>query len=253
MHPLFHAEFRGRIKAALAAADELRRIQHRGLVGQLREILVADLLRPILPHYAGFGTGKLVDCQGKESRQVDVIIYDRRLMPPLVYGVEGSIGFYPVDACLYAIEVKSKVTANELRKATATAVSIADLRYVPESSAGGIPTRRVTTVLMGLDSTSRSGSRERDRWIESQRGIRHPVLRPDGSGGRRSVAVPPLHVMCVVGRGYGFFDVERQSFGWLDADEQDREVLSCMAGISNTVLIQPEVGLPFGHYFIATD
>jgi hypothetical protein len=104
VHPVFDSQFRIRVQGALAAAERLGALQHRGLAGQLRELLVRELLRPVVPDYVGFGTGKIVDYLGGESRQIDLIIYDKRMMPPLLFALDEPLGLYPVEACMYAIE-----------------------------------------------------------------------------------------------------------------------------------------------------
>jgi hypothetical protein len=227
VHPSFQAQFRLRISSAIAAAKEVGAVEHPGLVGQLREILVRELLRPILPPSVGFGTGKIVDHLGNESRQVDVIVYDRSLMPPLLYGVE-DVGLYPVEACLYAIEVKSKATAESVRDAIRNAASVGALEYAPEFSRDGVPIDRVIAALFAFGSTTRSGGNERDRLVESQSSQWFPIATDDGP-----VRVRPIRVACVVSRGYGYF--EDRSFGWLDSPGDNDEVLWCIAGIANSL------------------
>lgn len=92
-HPLFVADTKLRVHAALASAQHATQIGHRGLAGEVREILVRELLRPILPPLIGVGTGKIVDHQGNESRQVDVVVYDRSVMPSLLYGTGALVAF----------------------------------------------------------------------------------------------------------------------------------------------------------------
>lgn len=240
------AQFRLRVSSAIAAAEEIGAVGHPGLVGQLREIVVRELLRPILPPSVGFGTGKIVDHSGNESRQIDVIIFDRSVLPPLLYGLE-DVGLYPVEACLYAIEVKSRATAESVRESVRNAASVGALEYLPEFSRGGFPFERVIAVLFAFGSSVKSGPRERDRLVESQSEQRFPIATEQGL-----INVPPVRVACVVSRGYGYF--VDQSFGWIDATGDNKEVLWCIAGIANSLpgLMKQRAAfqLPFGRYLL---
>jgi hypothetical protein len=250
MHPLVAAEFRGRVEAALAAAKEVGRIRHRGLAGQVREILVRDLLRPLVPHYMGFGTGKIVDHLGGESAQIDVVVYDKRMMPPLAYGLERDVGLFPVEACVYAVEVKTRATARAVREAMSVARSVCALRYAPEWCHDGVPVGRVATSLYAFGSTARSSEAELQRWLREQ-GEHDCLLARNVNGTWVQLPAPALHVMCIVGSGYGYFEPALAEYRWATADSDRAEILSWLGGISNTLLGRTAVpAIPFGHYFL---
>lgn len=80
-------------------------VMHPGEKGSLRESFVKKLLASVLPPHYGIGSGIIVDRWDRCSRQADIIIYDRRLMPPFLE--EDGHGIYPIDAVLRVIEVKS--------------------------------------------------------------------------------------------------------------------------------------------------
>jgi len=84
-------------------------IDHNGEKGGFREYFVATLLRPLLPDHFGISTGIIIDYEGRQSCQTDIIIFDKRLMSP-IWEVE-SRGIYPIDSVLAVIEVKSKFSS----------------------------------------------------------------------------------------------------------------------------------------------
>lgn len=49
-----------RAQATVAAARAFSGVDHRGLEGHLREIVMRDLLRPLLPLNIGLGSGKII-------------------------------------------------------------------------------------------------------------------------------------------------------------------------------------------------
>ena len=121
MNRAYHDQTLVRIKSGIAAAEAARRVTHQGLKGQLREIFIRQLLRPLLPVYIGLGTGQIISSHDKYSPQQDVVVYDTRLLPPFL--ADPSVGLFPIESVLYAIEVKSELNSAELRKAHQNAKS----------------------------------------------------------------------------------------------------------------------------------
>lgn len=78
--------------------------------GAFREFLVASLIRPLMPAHFGVGSGIVVSSTGQQSRQTDVVIYDRRLLPPVF--LAGDRGIFPIDGVLAVVEVKSTLVAS---------------------------------------------------------------------------------------------------------------------------------------------
>jgi hypothetical protein len=121
------------LKAISVAANRMRAlyelaggIHHDGEKGAFREYFVAELIRPLLVHHFGLGTGIVIDRRGCESCQTDVLIFDRRLMPPLL--AAGDRGVFPIDAVLATIEVKSTLKSEHLRSAFSAARRLAPPR-----------------------------------------------------------------------------------------------------------------------------
>jgi hypothetical protein len=98
------------------AANEARNaaaVQHSGLIGRFRELAAERILRPILPAAFSVGTGKIVDRNGTLSAEVDLVVYNRELLPALMHSERD--GVYPIESAYYAFEVKSKCSAAALR------------------------------------------------------------------------------------------------------------------------------------------
>jgi hypothetical protein len=80
-------------------------ISHNGEKGSLRETFIRQIVLSLLPNHFGIGSGIIVDFNGRESSQSDIIIYDKRLLPPIFEDV--GRGIYPIDAVIRVLEVKS--------------------------------------------------------------------------------------------------------------------------------------------------
>jgi hypothetical protein len=240
---LVHGSFELRVKAALANADHATAIRHPGLKGELREILVRELLQPLLPPTFAFGTGKIIDSQGGESDQIDVVIYDRAVLPPILFSERALDGLFPIEACVYAIEVKSKMTSDTWRKASANAASINRLTYLPTAAGPPRPVGVVPMLFAFKSNLSSSPSKdaERTRW-------RKLVSTTTQQFEQGMLPVPAVRVVCIAGQGYGVW-WPWQEYDWTRATVQHAEIINWFIGMANT--LYQAVGRPpsnFGHY-----
>jgi hypothetical protein len=103
-------------EAIVVAAENMDRlyqltggVEQDGEKGAFREFFIAQLIRPLLPIQFGVGSGVVVASDKRQSRQTDVIIYDRRRIPPVL--LAGDRGIFPIDSVLVVIEVKSILKA----------------------------------------------------------------------------------------------------------------------------------------------
>jgi hypothetical protein len=95
------------ITGALAKLKSVSNIHHHLLAGELRESFITNLLKPYLPELHGIGSAIVVNPAGGQSSQWDINIYDKNILPALVF--EMSRGIFPAEAVLAVIEVKSRL------------------------------------------------------------------------------------------------------------------------------------------------
>lgn len=236
MHSAYTAFIRARVQGAVATARALSEIRHDLTRGQLREVVVRDLLRPMLPSDVGLGTGEIISHNGRTSRQQDVVMYDRRVLPPVVW--ESTTGVFPVESVAYTMEIKSVLTHSELVRAHQNAVDLAGFEYIVGEDAGGLPIAGsspapVLPILFAFGTA-----------LASSPHIIHRYLEISGDG-------PGLAAICVVGSGYWF----RQRDGTWDEmvpNGEFDEVLGILGGIANTYAVAlAQRGTPrLGHYFL---
>ncbi len=191
VNPLYRDLVLAQAQAAVAAAGSVSRVPHAGLKGQLREIVVRELLRPLLPLDFVLATGQVVSAYGDVSDQVDIGACDRRLVPPILF--ESVSGVLPLEAKLFVVEVKSTLDAGELRRADAAARRLSDFRYAPPvGTAGWDPSHQIEGIvpyLIAFDSDLvPSGKSETERYTEVLQG-----------------QVPAVKGLCVANRGFWFW------------------------------------------------
>jgi hypothetical protein len=247
-----------RIRNTVSRAERVA-VRHRGVTGELRELLAVELLRPVLPPWIEVATrAVIIDHKNGESGEVDIVIYDGSSLPALTFA--GTPKLIPVDACLYAIEVKTKLTATRIREALHFAEGVAKLEYVPELHVHGLPRSRVTTALFAFDTdlTSREDVQRITRLRSKDVYWR---IIPRGTGWVRFPA-PALNVVCVVGGQYawGAVDLEAPTSElqdhqwriWPTSSDPFDEVVAFVVGIANTAPqeARSRPALDLGYYLI---
>lgn len=90
----------------------LKHLEHKPTNGELKELFFKDLLNEFLTSQFGVGTGVVIDSKGNSSKQIDLIIYDNRLLPPFIKN--GNIGVFPLEAVLAIIEIKTTLDKSRL-------------------------------------------------------------------------------------------------------------------------------------------
>src|SRR6266851_1663236 len=126
MHPLYRNLMVERIRYAVAAARAAQKLEHAGVKGAIREVLIADLFRPLLPADIGVASGILISAYDQaQSSQQDIILFDRRILPPILF--EQGPAIVPIESALICFEIKSRLTATELRSAHEGAKTVRSL------------------------------------------------------------------------------------------------------------------------------
>lgn len=211
---------RSRVESAIRQARAVNGEVHQGLKGEIREILIRELFKPLLPADIGVGTGQIVNKYTKElSHQEDIILFDKSILPPILFNE--TTGFFPIESVLYTIEVKSTLTASELLKSHLAAKKLNGFDYLPglkdeRGNEKTHPVEKARSVVFALQSDLvENGKSEAQRYKE--------IYRDEG---------PYLAAICVVDKEYWF----EMRGSWVKLPTIDRfdEVLGFLGGIMNT-------------------
>lgn len=221
-NPLFREKAITLVATAVREYEEAAHIQHHGLRGRMREMALCHLIKPLLPATFEVGTGKVMDSRGFQSPQVDLVIYSRSILPPVMYSEEE--GIFPCEAAFYAIEVKTRATSRGLDDAIRKARKLRKLVYTPgrfdsKGKAVSECASRVIPVFFAFSSDLREGRSELDRYRN----------RDD-----EMESYPCLSAICVVGRGYWFRRTDGQWVSQSATPNKD-EVIDFVSGVANTL------------------
>jgi hypothetical protein len=128
-------------------------ITHSATTGEVNENHFIHLLRRYLPKRYGVDNGFVIDCKGKTSQQIDIIIYDPQYTPRLL---DQQDHHYVLAEAVYSVlEVKPIIDKRNLEYAAQKAESVRLLHRtsVPIPHAGGCyPSKPLFPILGGIVS-----------------------------------------------------------------------------------------------------
>ncbi|MGY6588811.1 MAG: DUF6602 domain-containing protein [Wenzhouxiangella sp.] len=113
MNPIQRALI-ARIKALMSASEEAAAIPHSATVGQLREKILVDFFRSLIPQSLSITSGIICDAEGRVSRQTDFIVKNDSALPSLV--MSDSVAIVPIEAVHLTAEIKSNLKTEHLSK-----------------------------------------------------------------------------------------------------------------------------------------
>ncbi len=120
------------VKALIDKSESIRDLGHNLTKGTLRELFVTDLLSPFLSSQFSIGSGIIINQKGDQSRQNDLIILNNHILPPFI--IKQNVGVYPAECVAATIEVKSRLTKDELEKAEEDASFLIETIYRAEGT-----------------------------------------------------------------------------------------------------------------------
>jgi hypothetical protein len=194
-------------------------LEHRLTKGEVRELFVSDLLQPFLTHQFGIGAGVVVNQRGDQSKQTDIIIFDRSILPPFI--AYGHLGVFPAESVVATIEVKSRLGKRELLDADESAKHLRDCVYDRRADRYSLyPQLLPTSAVLGFYG---AGPRE----LSSQ-SAGAPWLKAN---------IQRLTLICLPGK-YSWINIERKGWANLAGDSQFEETKRFIAVLLDNLRTQ---------------
>ena len=217
MHPTYRALIQSRVVSAHNDAIALSAVDHDGLKGHLREIVIRELFRPLMPADIGLGTGEIVSADGRTSSQQDVVFFDRGILPPLLME---SAGVFPIESVLYSIEVKSRLRRSDLEQAHQSATVLE-----------GFPYQSGT-----YDANDQAVTQEVGRLLSAVVAFGSDLADVTASYDEVRGAAPPLvKAICVVGTGYWYWNGRENRWTSWNVTFPFEETVAFLSGVMNTI------------------
>jgi hypothetical protein len=190
VNPLYRNLVLAGIRRMRAESEAAGQYDNNVLKGQAREIFISGLLRPYLGPFMGVCGGVAIDSYGGHSRQLDLIIFDRRVIAPSM--LRETDGVIPVESVLATVEVKSTLTRQELVAAVDNARSVKVLRHRPDELEPGSPRKNSRLCYVFAFASDLRQSSELDR-------LQQVVEQSNATGCAVRV---PISGVCVPGVGF---------------------------------------------------
>lgn len=211
---------RAKLAGLAAQGQAISSVVHNGVKGRLRELVVQQLIRPFLPPRIVPMTGAIVtQVQRTERNEDDIVLFDKD-RAPLLWDDERT-ALMPIEGVRAHVEVKSTLTAGDVRAAVRAAAEL--IRHQPEAEAP-------MGLLFAFDTDLEVGSSK----------------YPDGDGSRLRDIVrdnwtpssgqctSPIQLLCIAGRGTWILTRRQNDEGWFFVPARDdQELLAFASVISN--------------------
>ena len=120
------------IQSLISKIESLKTLDHKLTKGELRELFVSDLLNLFLTDQFGIGSGIIVNQRGRQSKQNDIIIYDKRILPPFIK--QSHLCVFPAESVLAVLEIKSNLRKKDILQFEETSKYHYDIIYKPDDS-----------------------------------------------------------------------------------------------------------------------
>jgi len=212
-----------KIEAFLKESRSIDDISHAGLRGEIRESGLGKLISSLLPDEWEIGTGKIIDSEGRQSPQTDLVIYFKKVFPPIFFSEK--LGLFPIESCGFAFEVKSTLTSAEVKKTVKTFNTLKALEIKkPFHEMPIVFQMRPIRVLFALKSDLKDGN-ELHRYKEHDpEFLEHPAIE----------------ILCVLGKGLWIYrSASRNSsshWEFYDSDKNHRELLHFFGQMINQLI-----------------
>jgi len=245
MNNLYQKQILTQIEYAINKAKVIGDLTNPSLKGRFREILIRDLLEPLLPNDIGVVNGVILTHNNKQSKEQDIVIYDKQILPPIL--IEEKSGFFPIESALYTIEIKSILNSYELKKSYESALDLLSFNYLSGKYDGDKQIENDKILCSASTIFAFSSDLKSDSTNEL---LRYESIRKSVSSNLKDTS-PAIKSFCILNRGcWAYNNIKGWQFS--GTDNKYREVLLFLSVIMNSYhKIRENRGEPrLGHYLI---
>lgn len=147
------AAFKADQDCLLANLKSSNRIVHRGDRGEVNEQFFIDFLRAYLPDRYTIDKAMIIDSDGKVSRSIDVVVFDRHFTPTLLDNQKHR--YVPAEAVYAVFECKPTINKEYLEYAGDMVRSVRELKRTSAqfTHIGGESTTELYPIVGGILAT----------------------------------------------------------------------------------------------------
>jgi hypothetical protein len=228
--------FRARAAGLVQEAKTLGGVNHPGLLGTARELLVRQAVAPLLPPDIHVLTGTIINVDNKQRQarnQDDIVLFDT-MKAPLMWSGAG-MALMPLEAVAAQIEVKSTLRNADMDDAVAASAELINLA----PSGGEAP----GALVFAFDCTLSGKHKTPLDWLlDAVRAGWRPA---------KGQATSPVQCLCVVGMGCWILTEYDGQTGWFLVEPvQHNEILAFASLVSNYAFLKKQNATGAGAYLL---
>ncbi len=218
------------ISSLIGESNAIDSVVHNGIKGSIREYGLGRVLTKYIPFGWDIGTGQIHNENGEQSNETDLIVFHKALIPPMMFG--NNLGFFPIESCRYAIEIKTKSTSKEIQ------TTISKFNRLKELKSNSIYYPIRTYFAYNNDLKDKS---ELDRYKELDVNFHTD---------------PAINVICILGKGYWYFTQSNMNgkktsyWRFMKSYDGNYEMVAFLSGVVNTLNDQNRDNVKFGSYLM---
>ncbi|MFN3801563.1 DUF6602 domain-containing protein [Belliella pelovolcani] len=114
------------INCLIEKSNGYQAINHNSTKGSLREALLIDFFKKLIPSGLSISSGIICDSLGKSSTQTDFIVYDSKVLPNLI--LDKDLSMIPVESVFLTSEIKSTLRTKDLEQVEKSRASLVELK-----------------------------------------------------------------------------------------------------------------------------
>lgn len=206
-----------RIKSFVEDSNLIESLEHNGMKGEIRESGLGKLFSEFLPSNWDIGSGKIIDSEGNQSPQIDLLIYNKNIIPPIMLSAQQ--GVYPYESVGFAFEIKTTSNALEIKKTINNFKQLRSLKKIEGSR------YRPVRIYFAIKSDLKEKT-EFERYKELDENYN---------------TSPAIESICVINKGYWTYKPVQKPNGeifsnWMETESDNfSEVIFLLAGVINSI------------------
>lgn len=152
------------INCLIEKSNGYQAINHNSTKGSLREALLIDFFKKLIPSNLSISSGLICDSLGKSSTQTDFIIYDSQALPNLI--LDKDLSMIPVESVFLTAEIKSILRTKDLDQVEKSRASLIDLKLATSRTGQNF---KIPTVVIAFDNEVSQQTLK--NWMEKQNDV----------------------------------------------------------------------------------
>src|SRR5690625_5765269 len=155
------------IESLLAKSKGYQTIEHNTTKGNLRETLLIEFFKKLIPPSLSISSGFICDCYGKISNQTDFIVYDKSILPSIF--LDKNISMILCESVYLTAEIKTTLRKKDLKQISETREKLNTLKLANNPNLPPIDDFKIPTTIIAFEN--KVSEKALIEWINKENNI----------------------------------------------------------------------------------